>query len=118
MNTHDDHADTSRELGNDYTCMMCGAVFNLQDGEQDFYVQRGLSLPKRCVPCRAERKAQSMKEQSRSAPQKQATTTQVKCKHCKRLTIIPFIPQKGSEVYCRICWEGVKNVGVTGAIYV
>lgn len=118
MDTHDDHDRADSGPGNDYTCMMCGAVFTLQDGEQDFYVQRGLSLPKRCVPCRAERKAQSLREQSRSAPKKQATTTQVRCKHCKRLTIIPFIPQEGSEVYCRICWEGVKNVGVTGAVYV
>ena len=116
MNTNNDHIDD--ELGSDYTCMMCGAVFNLKEGEEGFYIQRGLSLPKRCVPCRAERKAQNMKEQTRAVPQRQPTTKQVKCQHCKRLTIIPFVPREGSEVYCRICWEGVKNVGGAGAVYV
>ena len=67
MNTNNDHIND--ELGSDYTCMMCGAVFNLKEGEEGFYIQRGLSLPKRCVSCRAERKAQKMREGTRSAPQ-------------------------------------------------
>jgi len=114
----DEHRDMNDEHVEDSTCVECGEVFILQEGEQGFYIQRGLSLPKRCGSCRAERKAQKMREQTRAAPQKQPTTKQVTCQHCERLTIIPFIPQEGSDVYCRICWEGVKNVGLAGAVYV
>ena len=114
----DEHRDMSDEHVEDITCITCEGVFILQEGEQGFYIQRGLSLPKRCSSCRAERKAQKMREQTRAAPQKQPTTKQVTCQHCERLTILPFIPQEGSDVYCRICWEGVKNVGLAGAVYV
>lgn len=118
----DEYSGIGDDQGSDITCIMCGVVFNLQGGEQDFYVQRGLILPKRCNSCRAERKAQVTqvtKEVSRNpAPQRRPITQQVECDHCNRRTLIPFIPKEGSEVYCRICWEGVRNVGTTGAVYV
>lgn len=44
-------------------CVECGAVFHIAVGEQRFYERkaqelgRPFPLPKRCKPCRAERKA-------------------------------------------------------------
>ena len=100
------------------TCMMCGDVFSLREGEQDFFAQRGLDLPKRCPPCRAERKAQSTQEGSRQSHSSPSPTSQVECHHCYRATVVPFTPREGSDVYCRVCWEGIKNVGTSGAVYV
>lgn len=97
-------------------CMECGLDFEIKDSEGTFYIQRGLSLPKRCAPCRAERKAASY---SNGQPlTTRFNTSEVECNHCTRLTVVPFTPREGSAVYCRVCWEGVKNVGTTGAIYV
>ena len=39
-------------------CMECNDTFELNEGEKDFFVQRGLELPKRCKPCRVSRKQQ------------------------------------------------------------
>ena len=116
----DDHEYNSTDERQEHsiTCIMCANVFNLEEGERSFFIQRGLDLPKRCSSCRAERKAQAVKEGLRTAPQGGATTSQVECHHCNRLTLVPFTPREGSEVYCRVCWEGIKNVGVTGAMYV
>jgi len=43
---------------NTYQCKDCGSDFDLTSGEEDFYVQKGLSKPLRCVKCRAIRKEQ------------------------------------------------------------
>jgi CxxC-x17-CxxC domain-containing protein len=41
------------------SCLDCGTDFVFTSGEQEFYAQRGFTeLPKRCVNCRARRKAQ------------------------------------------------------------
>ena len=114
----DEHSSVGDSRGNSITCMMCGDVFSLQEGEQDFFAQRGLDLPKRCPSCRAERKAQAIREGHRPAPPVQRSTSQVECHHCNRVTVVPFTPREGSEVYCRVCWEGIKNVGTAGAVYV
>jgi CxxC-x17-CxxC domain-containing protein len=119
MMIQDEQSNIDRERDSVITCMMCGTVFSLQEGEQDFYIQRGLDLPKRCPTCRAERKAQkAVGEGFRPPVQKQPTTSEVECHHCNRVTVVPFTPREGSSVYCRVCWEGIKNVGVTGAVYV
>ena len=37
---------------NTYKCKDCERDFELTSGEEDFYVQKGLSKPLRCVKCR------------------------------------------------------------------
>jgi hypothetical protein len=40
-------------------CCDCGATFTFTSGEQAFYAGKGFSNePKRCMPCRATKKAQ------------------------------------------------------------
>jgi hypothetical protein len=36
----------------------CNATFTVSDGEQRWYEERGLSLPKRCKACRSARKGE------------------------------------------------------------
>jgi hypothetical protein len=38
------------------TCSDCKADFVFSEGEQKFFASKGLSIPKRCKPCRQARK--------------------------------------------------------------
>ncbi len=40
-------------------CKDCGKTFELTDGERDFFLSKGLSLPKRCKACRNKNKPNS-----------------------------------------------------------
>lgn len=40
------------------TCKSCGGSFYIRKQEKDWFFDRGLSLPKRCIECRIARKAQ------------------------------------------------------------
>ena len=40
-------------------CVQCGNEFTLSDGEVDFYIGKGLNLPKRCKQCRNKNKAKN-----------------------------------------------------------
>lgn len=42
----------------DLKCKDCGADFQLNEGEINFYKEKGLNQPVRCVPCRAKKKAE------------------------------------------------------------
>ncbi|MFQ5649830.1 MAG: zinc-ribbon domain-containing protein [bacterium] len=37
-------------------CVDCGNEFVFSEGEQEFYKERGFEEPKRCKPCREQRK--------------------------------------------------------------
>lgn len=41
-------------------CVQCGKEFTLSDGEVDFYIGKGLNLPKRCKQCRNKNKSQTV----------------------------------------------------------
>lgn len=38
------------------TCCDCGNTFTFSQGEQDYYAKQGFNRPKRCRPCREEKK--------------------------------------------------------------
>ena len=42
-----------KELG----CCDCGQAFTFSTGEQRYFKSKGLSIPKRCKPCRQQRRA-------------------------------------------------------------
>lgn len=51
------------------TCSDCGEEFLFTAGERQFYVERGFEHPpKRCKPCRAQRKQQSTRSREPSQP--------------------------------------------------
>jgi len=37
-------------------CVECGEEFTLTSGEQNFFKQKGLRMPRRCSPCRQARR--------------------------------------------------------------
>ena len=51
-----------------FTCVDCGRGFTLSSDEQRFFLERGLSLPKRCPACRAERKRERTSGTAASGP--------------------------------------------------
>ena len=99
-------------------CIECKNIFSIGEGEVEFYIQRELQLPKRCGPCRTERKNNPKKTVSIISESQKPTSQEVECDHCYRLTQLSFTPRPNKAVYCRICWEGIKNVGENGAVYV
>jgi hypothetical protein len=50
-------------------CIDCGADF-FTEGEKDFYLSKGLHMPKRCKPCRDKKKARYKEEESKAAFEK------------------------------------------------
>lgn len=38
-------------------CVECGNDFDIRKGEKDFYLSKGMLLPKRCSKCRLARRA-------------------------------------------------------------
>lgn len=54
----DDITQRLQNLDDRYlTCADCGNTFTWTQGEQEFYISKGLSEPKRCPACRKLRKA-------------------------------------------------------------
>ena len=47
------------------TCDDCGATFTFTAGEQEFYDQKGFTVPKRCGACRAAIKNRKRQQRSR-----------------------------------------------------
>ena len=57
MNTQTDQAPTLRDLA--LYCRECGRSFAVTPGEQRFFLERSLQIPKRCAECRRVRRAQA-----------------------------------------------------------
>jgi len=90
----------------------CGRDFYLSSGEIEFYVQRDFDLPKRCQPCRSARKAgkTALLVEKAQPPTYNGDPTSITCSNCGRESTVPFRPVPNRDVYCKLCWEGVKNV--------
>ena len=99
-------------------CIECKNTFHIHEKEVEFFVQRELNIPKRCKQCRTERKNSPNKTVSQVATIGKPPMYEAECDHCYRLTQLSFIPHPNKAIYCRICWEGIKNVGENGAVYV
>ena len=41
-------------------CVDCNEEFEYTDGEQEFYIQKGFNVPKRCTECRAKKKQRNL----------------------------------------------------------
>jgi CxxC-x17-CxxC domain-containing protein len=82
-------------------CKDCGASFLFTDGEQGFYLERGLlNEPQRCPNCRERRRRERA-----STPR--ATT--VICAECSRETTVPFVPRLNRPVYCSDCFRKSRS---------
>jgi len=43
-------------------CRECGAVFTMTAKDMDWFVAHGLQIPKRCEPCRQERRREALRD--------------------------------------------------------
>ena len=102
-------------------CRDCGQPFTLTSSEQDFYVGRNLSLPKRCVACRQARRRGEIPPRAAAPkaviPRRQVTRVvtemdeppaqmrQIICSECGQEAEIPARCKFGSKAKCQKCWK-------------
>jgi CxxC-x17-CxxC domain-containing protein len=77
-------------------CRDCGAEFQFNAREQEFYQAKGFENdPARCPECRTARKA----------GRRNRELTEVTCAACGVVTEVPFKPTGTKPVYCRDCFS-------------
>ncbi|MFQ5887217.1 MAG: zinc-ribbon domain containing protein [Candidatus Hydrothermarchaeales archaeon] len=83
-------------------CSDCGEEFIFTAEEQEFYIEKGFeNEPKRCKPCRQQRKSQ---RSGRSFGRQRETYTAT-CADCGGVAEVPFKPREDRPVYCRECYQ-------------
>ncbi|MEO8468992.1 MAG: zinc-ribbon domain containing protein [Chloroflexota bacterium] len=89
------------EVDRTITCRDCGQPFVFTEGEQRFYVERGLSHePQRCASCRA------LAKRSRTPANREYHTAI--CANCGNQASVPFEPQADRPVYCSSCFDQIQ----------
>ncbi|MEG6520508.1 zinc-ribbon domain containing protein [Desulfotomaculum sp. 1211_IL3151] len=89
------------------TCRDCGAEFVFSAREQEFFAEKGFQNdPSRCPSCRAARK-QRMQGNEGYRPQRQMF--EAVCDECGCTTQVPFQPSGTKPVYCRDCFNRVRQ---------
>jgi CxxC-x17-CxxC domain-containing protein len=84
-------------------CVDCGSTFTFTVRDQEFYLERGFSEPKRCPACRAARKSGQQGGDRYNRPPRQMYD--VVCADCGTPTQVPFKPRDDRPVYCKDCYE-------------
>ena len=86
------------------TCRECGAEFVFTASEQQFYAEKGFqNEPGRCPACRAARR------QSSGSNRADRPMYDVICDNCGRPTQVPFQPRGDRPVYCRECFDQMRQ---------
>ena len=98
------------------TCADCGTQFVFTANEQAFYAERGFTNePKRCGPCRQNRKASrggGGGYSSYGGGQREMHT--VTCSACGGEAKVPFVPRGDRPVYCSDCFSQQRGGGGGG----
>ncbi len=87
------------------SCSDCGEEFIFTVDEQEFYIEKGFeNEPKRCKPCRQQRKTQRSGGRGGfgGRDREMHTTT---CGDCGGTAEVPFKPTDDRPVYCRDCFQ-------------
>ena len=80
-------------------CEDCGVEFVFTEGEQQFFAEKGLlNKPQRCQACRKAHKGNHRRKMFDAV-----------CTKCGKETKVPFRPTEGREVYCKECFDSVKQ---------
>jgi CxxC-x17-CxxC domain-containing protein len=103
-------------------CVDCGQDFIHTADDQQYYAEKGfVSEPKRCVSCRASRRAArdggsgdsysasdlgGPRGYERSAPTREYFA--VLCSECGNQAQVPFKPRMDRPVYCSDCFRKVR----------
>jgi len=82
------------------TCKECGKEFLFSASEQEFYAEKNFQNdPARCPECRAARKRQRTEREEFT----------VICAECGCETQVSFRPTEGRPVYCRDCYQKLRD---------
>src|SRR6266705_2660931 len=94
-------------------CVDCGEEFLFTVGEQTFYREKGLThAPTRCKRCRELRKG--ARKDGGGAPGGARAAREMYdavCSNCGQPTQVPFPPVSERPVYCRSCFQQVRQHG-------
>ena len=101
------------------TCVDCGSEFIHSADDQQYYAEKGFSSdPKRCVSCRASRRAARDGDYSaqdyggpRGYEQRGASNREyfaVLCSECGNQAQVPFKPRMDRPVYCSDCFRKIR----------
>lgn len=83
------------------TCSECGMQFVFSAAEQEKFAASGYREPKRCPPCRAQRR----KERT---PGPERPMHMAVCSGCGKEAMVPFVPNPAKPVYCDACFASRK----------
>ena len=87
-------------------CAECGATFVFDVAEQEAFAARGYTNePKRCLPCRAVRKARNNDNGGFGSYRPRRQMFPATCAECNKETEVPFVPREGRPVYCSECYN-------------
>ena len=87
------------------TCAECGQEFTFSASEQAFYAEKGFqNEPRRCPACRAARR-----NNGNTANRGERQMYEVICDNCGATTQVPFQPRGDKPVYCRDCYNKMRN---------
>lgn len=88
------------------TCVDCEQEFTFSADEQQRHAELGFqNKPKRCHPCRAEKKRRMGTDRggsNSSGPREYHTAT---CAECGQQAKVPFKPRGDRPVYCSACFR-------------
>ena len=92
-------------------CIDCGKTFPFTVEEQEFFASKGYTNePKRCPACRQKRRSERFgndgNDRASRGPRQMFPAI---CARCGKETMVPFQPRGDKPVYCRECYEIVKN---------
>ena len=89
------------------TCSDCGQEFTFTAEEQQFFLTRGYSTPRRCKLCRSARKNEQSNGGGYHRSESQGVS--VTCSQCGQQTTVPFEPRGDRPVYCQNCYRDKKT---------
>lgn len=96
-------------------CKECGKEFVFTAAEQEFYASKGFTNePGRCPECRAARKERSGYNGNRSRDGFRGNSSERQmypaiCSRCGKETMVPFKPSGDKPVYCRECFQLMRE---------
>ncbi len=92
-------------------CADCGIDFVFSASEQEFFAQKGFSSePKRCMSCRAQRRAtMGSSSYGNGAARGPRELFDATCARCGKETQVPFRPTGARPVYCSDCFRLMRG---------
>mgnify|MGYP001764812349 CR=1 FL=1 len=96
-------------------CADCGVEFPFSAAEQEFFDQKGFRFPRRCKPCRQQKRdrgpggGEGGGQPQRADAGAAKETWPATCSNCGAETTVPFKPDPARATFCRKCYAERKS---------